>query len=376
MRLIFVCEHYYPEIGGLEHSTHRLAKALISRGHSVTVLAPVAEGIQDSSIYDGVPVERSQHGTCVAFTASGKSRSFLGACDAVCVFGIGDDQKALLWQPVFDLSGTPCFLKIGTAGDTEKKGVPPDLIRKFTGVFCQNDAIAEECRALGFGEDKCIRIQNGLDVTAWNVSIKNILSHQNYDKASKRKFTVSAIGRFVTRKRFPVIIDSFIRFTSSLPSDEKPNLLLHGSDFGQSDGEESLIVTMAEAAVRDGIPIHVVGPDIKTAFSLAASDASIAMGTREGAPNIILESLATGVPVIASDIPGHDLYITHKQHGYLCKAQTDDELRSDIVRGLLWARTSSHTRIVKDACIEKAFTFDIAKTSAEYERHLLQFVAS
>jgi glycosyltransferase involved in cell wall biosynthesis len=366
MRLVFVCEHYFPEIGGLERSTHRLAIAMQEKGHNVVVLAPEMPDFNGVGSIDGILVVRSPYNETHTFSASELSRQYLSDADAICVFGISDDKNARIWHSVFEYAATPKFLKIGTEGDIKHKGVQETLLRRFNGIFCQNDAIAEECQALGIATENCLRIQNGLDIEEWN---RQINLYKEGSKLSTH-FTACAIGRFVVRKRFPIVIEAFRKFAKH---NKDATLLLHGSDFGQSDGEETIIRDLTNRAVREGYNISIISPLVPTSSTLAVCGTSVSIGQREGAPNIILESLAGGVPVIASDISGHSLYVDHKVHGFLCPNE-GERLEKALISGFVWANANYNNKMVKLACANKASQFDIRETSAVYERHIKKYI--
>jgi glycosyltransferase involved in cell wall biosynthesis len=43
----------------------------------------------------------------------------------------------------------------------------------------------------------------------------------------------------------------------------------------------------------------------------------------EGRPQVMLEAMAAGLPIIASDIPGHKDFITHKVNGWIVSTPQD-----------------------------------------------------
>lgn len=364
LNLVLICEHYYPEIGGLERSTHRLAQAFIAKGNKVTVLAPLREGTRHRDQLDNVTIIRSKHAATKPFTASDISLSLLNEADAILVFGIGDDPHAGIWQPIFCIKGAPKFLKIGTAGDTVVKNVPAPIIRNFDGIFCQNEEIAAEVKRIGFQDSECHTIRNGLDINEWQKSSPSKSeARKSLSLISPDSFIISAIGRFVQRKRFPDIIEAFAK---AHHRGLQASLLLHGSDFGQSDGEEQIIRnTVNDYFSRDSIPIQIVTPDVPTSYTLAASDISVSIGTREGAPNIILESLASGVPIIASDISGHRVYINQGQEGWLCDSDST-HLTHDLANLFATAANCNNLCNMSKSCLARATQFDISRTSDMY----------
>lgn len=63
-----------------------------------------------------------------------------------------------------------------------------------------------------------------------------------------------------------------------------------------------------------------------------SADVAIVPSRHENFSNMILESLASGLPVIAFDVGGNKDLISHKNNGYLCENYSSDDLR----RGITW----------------------------------------
>jgi glycosyltransferase involved in cell wall biosynthesis len=63
----------------------------------------------------------------------------------------------------------------------------------------------------------------------------------------------------------------------------------------------------------------------------------------EGRPQVMLEAMAAGLPVIASDLPAHRDIVQHKKNGWL--AASPDDLRL----GLVWLEDATHNQEVGEA---------------------------
>jgi glycosyltransferase involved in cell wall biosynthesis len=102
------------------------------------------------------------------------------------------------------------------------------------------------------------------------------------------------VGRLIPSKRFEFAIDLLARMQSTYKIDLKV----------VGDGPER---SRLEARARD-LPVTFLG-HISDREALAnllrVSDVLLMPSASEGQPNAILEALACGVPVVATDIPGH-----------------------------------------------------------------------
>lgn len=84
----------------------------------------------------------------------------------------------------------------------------------------------------------------------------------------------------------------------------------------------------------------------------------------EGMPNILLESMASGVPVVSSNIEGIEEYIGHKEGGYIYPRGDTEELK----RGIMYFLENPLARDKAKKCIKKK-----AKT-LDYHTYFTEFL--
>jgi glycosyltransferase involved in cell wall biosynthesis len=63
---------------------------------------------------------------------------------------------------------------------------------------------------------------------------------------------------------------------------------------------------------------------------MAASDAFLLPSYREGTPRVITEALASGLPVLSTDIAGIPEQVNHKETGYLVEPGDINAIESNI----------------------------------------------
>ena len=71
--------------------------------------------------------------------------------------------------------------------------------------------------------------------------------------------------------------------------------------------------------MRDKIIWHGWTPRDQLAQMYAASDCLFHPTLYEGMPNVVLEAMASGLPVIASDVPGNNDLVRDGKTGLLCR---------------------------------------------------------
>ena len=133
-------------------------------------------------------------------------------------------------------------------------------------------------------------------------------------------FLISYHGRIEARKR----IDALIRGAADAASTTPIHVLIIG---GGPQLEE-----LRQLARDLRAPVSFAGFRTDVPRLLSAADASAHLSTAEGMPNSVLEAMASGLPVIASDATSHAEQIEHGTHGYLVPAGEVDAVADAIQR--------------------------------------------
>jgi glycosyltransferase involved in cell wall biosynthesis len=102
--------------------------------------------------------------------------------------------------------------------------------------------------------------------------------------------------------------DTFVRAVREVPG-------LRAAVVGDGPGREATEAAARDLAVADRVVFTGFRPD--AARLAAAADVSVLLTYSEGLSNVVLESMAAGVPVVATDIPGNREAIRHGVDGVL-----------------------------------------------------------
>lgn len=97
------------------------------------------------------------------------------------------------------------------------------------------------------------------------------------------------------------------------------------------DGElmPVLLQDIAKAEMKN---VFFTGFDSTPLQQLAKSDIFILNSLYEGLPGVLIESMAAGVPCIATDIPGNNELVIHEKTGLLVRIKSPSEIADAIVR--------------------------------------------
>ena len=136
--------------------------------------------------------------------------------------------------------------------------------------------------------DSITTIYNGVDAAALNQQAQASLDIG----ASSEEIRLVAVGRLHRQKGFDVLISALARLTT-------PNWRLWL--LGSGDEETALRAQAAQLGVEDRIDF--IGFDANPWRWMARADLFVLSSRWEGLPNVLLEALALGLPVVACDCP-------------------------------------------------------------------------
>ncbi len=166
---------------------------------------------------------------------------------------------------------------------------------------------------------------------------------------------LGSAGRLTTQKGYSYLIDAMVSILQY-----KPNvyLLLVG------DGD--LYEKLKLQAIQGGLGDHVIfwGKSQNPFALIKRMKLFILPSLWEGLPTVILESMACGVPVISTDIPGVTELISNRITGWLVKPKDAAELSTEILRVL---HSPSEMENVRLAATETVNHFSIYKIAMEYQ---------
>lgn len=154
-------------------------------------------------------------------------------------------------------------------------------------------------------------ICNGVDVERFDANIQGI--DFGFPQNAGQSIVFGTVGRQVKVKNHQQLLDAFIKLKqSNIPNVHRAKLLIIG------DGilKESLAATAEQSAYRDDICFAGHRDDIPQA--MASMDVFVLPSLAEGISNTILEAMASGLPVIATNVGGNpDLIMPEQHHSHL-----------------------------------------------------------
>jgi glycosyltransferase involved in cell wall biosynthesis len=168
-----------------------------------------------------------------------------------------------------------------------------EALKGAAAVISVSGGLAEAAIDLGVNPANIFVIPNGVDARNFNIKDQTECRRKLGLPFDKRLLvTVAHLGH---RKGHHEVIQAL----AGLPEDI--TLVLVGG--AAQDGTSETIMDMAKSfGVEKRVILAGPQPYEKVALYFSAADASVLASYREGCPNAVLESLACGTPVVATDV--------------------------------------------------------------------------
>ena len=192
--------------------------------------------------------------------------------------------------------------------------------------------------------DKVICIRNGINLNKFN--IKNYRRNDMRSKLalSSCDFAWAKVANFSSIKGHKDLINAFkdihIKYNSKL--------FLIGKDNGTLKELKDLVNTKGLENKIKFLGFREDIPEI-----LLAMDGYICASHTEGFSNAILEAMASGLPIIATNVGGNSEIIKHKKNGLLIKSKDQNAIASTMIK------------IMKDSTLSQKISGDAKKTVNE-----------
>ena len=183
-------------------------------------------------------------------------------------------------------------------------------------VTACSDDLRRRAIGLGASADRSVTIAYGVDARRFSPDPAKRTERRAAWRVEPDDEVVFAAGRFVRKKGFEYLIDAI-----GILASRRPRLRLVLAGGGDLDGE------LRERVARLGISNRVVLPGVLTqdgvAEALAAADVAVVPSVRDeagnvdGLPNVVLESLASATPLVATTAGGIGSVVKDEATGLL-----------------------------------------------------------
>jgi glycosyltransferase involved in cell wall biosynthesis len=237
-------------------------------------------------------------------------------------------------------TGLPVVLRAeggGTAGDcawqqTARFGLRiRQRCRQADAVVAPSDAIERELREADYSASRIVRIDNGVAIPppcspGQKEAARSALAEANWDlKCEPGAPVVVYTGRLHPDKGLPDLVRAWPPVAKRWP---RARLWL----IGEGPQRDELFDLIGDLGFRYLICLPGSFDEIDDV--LAAADLFVLPSYSEGMSLSLLEAMAAGLPVVASDIPGNRAVLTHEREGLLVPPGDSGRLAAAITQVL------------------------------------------
>ena len=300
MRIVLVCPYSWDAHGGVQAHVRNLAASLVARGHEALVLAPGdAEPSEPHVRIVGRPFRVRFNGSvvplCIDPASAGVVREALAEFrpDVVHVhepLAPSTSMLGVVYAPAPIVATFHAYIEDETVPGQLYTAVAP-LLRPVWNRIDFRIAVSQAARwTVGsrMGDQPCAIIPNGADVDHFAGAAPAPLP-------AGRKLLF--VGRLEPRKGFRYAVRAFSELADGFPDVQ---LVVVG------DGPQRTLLRKLEPRTRERI--HMLGAVTQAALPTfhAASNIFLAPATgRESFGIVLVEAMAAGLPVVASNLPGY-----------------------------------------------------------------------
>lgn len=209
-------------------------------------------------------------------------------------------------------------------------------LHQFTGILAISDGIAEDFLNFGFLPAQVRMQMNAIDTVLFkpltDPAARNRL-RQSFNLPCDA-LVLLFTGSLIHRKGIDLLIEAFIDVAK-----KNPNIylwLVGPKDQSENPSLDEGFVTMleqkvAEASLSDRVNFYGLIADRHTlAEAYQAADVFVFPSRKEGLPNVVLEAMACGLPVIVSDLPGLKNVIIPNDNGIVVRINDIQALAQQI----------------------------------------------
>lgn len=192
------------------------------------------------------------------------------------------------------------------------------------GLITVSNGLKRRLEALGSPAETIRMLRNGVDVAAFR-------PHERGSARAAAGFTsptLLAVGNLVPKKRHILIIEA-------LPDLPSVNLAI----VGEGPERPQLEARARELGVRERVQLLGRKPQDALPLLYSAADLLVHPSSREGWPNVLLESMACGTPVVVAPFPGAEDIVGAPEAGRILQQPTPDCM-AQAIRDLLVAAPS------------------------------------
>jgi glycosyltransferase involved in cell wall biosynthesis len=218
-------------------------------------------------------------------------------------------------------------------------------------ITANSQAVASDTHARDrYDVLRIVVIPNGLDFSRLDRARDYRDEMRSKLGLSVSDIAIAMVANLIPYKGHSELIEAFARVAAH---DARLKLFLIGEDRGI---EEVLISDARRLGVADRISLMGHRDDVPTLLS--AMDLGVMSSHEEGFSNALLEKLAAGLPVVATNVGGNPEALEGMPDCILVKPQDPDDLAKGLTDAIGNLRADDHTRKIRQNRVRERYSVD------------------
>ncbi len=314
MKILFVCENYFPHLGGAEVLFKSLAEGFTKKGHQVSVLTRLLKGTAKKETLSGVSIQR------IPSFSSRYLFTFLSISQAIKLAEQHDLIQTTTFNGAFPawlaakITAKPVVLTVHEVwagrwreitGFSLIKATAHEILERmiyflpFDKYICVSQSTKKDLLKRGIPEEKINVVYNGVDYSFWNPKrVKKKEAQELRNKLNLQdKFVFFSWGRAGASKGFEYAIKAIPKVAEKTP--QAALLLMLGASPQYRKKHQELVRLSKKVNSNIAVIPSLSYQELRTL--LAAVDCAIIPSVAEGFGFNAAEAAAMSKPLIASD---------------------------------------------------------------------------
>jgi len=390
LRIVIPTERFWPEYTGWIKQTLKLAQSLGSHYHFVSVSRPPAKKDKNpNEVPESVQICRrgpsiKQEGLLpkLAYIFS----AFVFIVTRFRRFDVLYIPYVFFPGFVFILLGTllrlPVVIRVSGQEVAPNRSIPAQLrfwsLQFVDAVVVLNKNDEKRVNELGVPHSRIYYIPNGVDVERFSPGRSNSTSsirgsnsphsgEKNEVVLRRGKLIIGFAGIICERKGVKEMISAFKDISDYVSS---TTLLLAGPIEGVEEVDNSFVKEVINEVEKYDGDIELIGEVENMPNFYRSIDIFVLPSYREGMPNVLLEAMATGLPCVATNIPGACELVESGEDGILVSPKNSKELASALQR---MVDKKERKRMGRKARKKITKKFSADKMASKYENVFMKY---
>jgi glycosyltransferase involved in cell wall biosynthesis len=328
LRLLILVRRFWPQVGSAARAAGLLGPGLVERGCQVTVLTarwwprgPASFSYGGARVVRLAPPPEGSWGT---WRYTRAIRRWLaqhqGDYDLVYVFGLKDEAQAALraagerlpvvLRPERSGPAGDCFWQIDSSGGRRIKAE----CMKAAALVGATRLLEAELQAAGYPRPQIHYVPVGVPIppargSGTKADARQVLakSHKPLELPRWAPLLLYA-GRLAPGRGLEPLLEAFSGTAARWPNARL--WLLGAGPMRPTIRQRAELLGIAGRVLTPGVFDEIDGP-------LAAADLFVQPTPEDGTPLALVEAMAAGLPIVATDVPGHRTLLTHDENALL-----------------------------------------------------------